>query len=204
MPKNNLKRQWECVDISGSHPNYPRPLVEYLGVDAPAAITAIGNLSLLANNKLALFCSSRCPGRIILAMSDYVKILCASGQTVISGFHSPVEKEGLRLLLRAKNPIIICPARAIRNMRIPAEWNQPLSAGRLLLLSPFATEDKRMTQDLARQRNEFAAALADKIVIAYASPGGNLEPLKQKLLLWRKPFLESEIGIEKLDIYHFW
>lgn len=192
MPKNkDFKKQWEGVEISGSHPNYPRPLVEYLGVNAPAAITAIGNLSLLENNKLALFCSSRCPGRIIIAMSDYVKTLGASGQTVIGGFHSPVEKEGFRLLFRAENPIIICPAHSIRNMRIPAEWNQPLSAGRLLLLSPFPKENKRMTKDLARRRNEFAAALADKIVIACASPGGNLEPLKQKLLLWRKPFLES-------------
>lgn len=195
MPKNkNFKKQWECVEISCNHSNCPRQLVECLGINAPKTITTIGNLALIKNNKLALFCSSRCPGNIIISMHDYVKTLCESEQTVIGGFHSPVEKECLRLLLRGKNPIIICPARSIHNMRLPSGWNQPLSEGRLLILSSFGKDQNRMTKDLARQRNEFVAALGDKIIIAYASPGGNLESLKQKILIWRKPFLENEIG----------
>jgi len=32
---------------------------------------------------------------------------------VISGFHTPAEKECLRILLRGAQPIIICPARSI-------------------------------------------------------------------------------------------
>lgn len=189
----NVKKQWEGVEISCNHSSYPRQLVECLGINAPKTITAIGNLSLLENNKLALFCSSRCPGKIIISMHDYVQTLCESGQTVIGGFHSPVEKEWFRLLLRGKNPIIICPARSIHDIRIPVEWNQPLSERRLLILSPFGKAENRMTKDLALQRNEFVAALADKIIIAYASPCGNLASLKQKLLIWRKPFLENEI-----------
>lgn len=195
MPKNkDFKKQWECVEISCNYSNYPKQLVECMGINAPKTITAIGNLSLLKNNKLALFCSSRCPGNIIISMHDYVKTLRESEKTVICGFHSSVEKECLRLLLRDKNPVIICPARAIHNMRIPSQWNQPLLEGRLLILSSFQKEKNRLTKDLARQRNEFVAALADKIIIAYASPGGNLESLKQKILIWQKPFLENEIG----------
>jgi len=46
------------------------------------------------------------------------------GVTVISGFHTPVEKECLRILLRGSQPVIICPARSIEGMRIPPTWKQ--------------------------------------------------------------------------------
>ena len=46
---------------------------------------------------------------------------------VISGFHSPLEKDCLELLLRGDQLIVICPARNIENMRMPAAWRGPLA-----------------------------------------------------------------------------
>ncbi len=43
-------------------------------------------------------------------------------QCVISGFHSPLEKECLSILLRGKPPIIVCLARSIENIRVPDGW----------------------------------------------------------------------------------
>ena len=60
----------------------------------------------------ALFCSARCPGKLILRTYDQVAQWRDAGHCVVSGFHSPVEKECLRILLRGEPPIIICPARA--------------------------------------------------------------------------------------------
>lgn len=97
-----------------------------------------------------------------------------AGCCVISGFHSPVEKECLRILLRGEPPLIICPARGLPR-RIPPEWETPLTAGRLLILSAFPTTETRMTADLASRRNAMVAALAGDVYVAHAAPGGRLD-----------------------------
>jgi hypothetical protein len=57
----------------------------------------------------ALFCSARCPGSVILRAYDQAAQWRDTGHCVISGFHSPVEKECLRILLRGEPPFTICP-----------------------------------------------------------------------------------------------
>src|SRR3990172_12303618 len=114
---------------------YPARLRERLGEHAPRTLTALGNPASLSQPKTALFCSIRCPGDAILGAYDAARKLRDQGVTVVSGFHSSVEKECLRILLRGKQPIIICPARGLNGMRIPREWRTGMETGQLLLLS---------------------------------------------------------------------
>jgi predicted Rossmann fold nucleotide-binding protein DprA/Smf involved in DNA uptake len=165
--------------ISKESDTYPSILLERLGDKAPANLTAQGNLDLLAMNKTALFCSARCPGSAILAAYDQAAQWRDKGRCVISGFHSPVEQECLRILLRGKQPIIICPARALPK-RLSADWQKPLDEGRLLILSAFPTE-KRVTTDLAQRRNEIVAVLADEHYFAHITPGGHTSRLALQL-----------------------
>lgn len=109
------------------------------------------------------------------------------GVTVISGFHSPIEKECLRILLRGKQPVIICPARAIEAMRIPTESRAAFDAGRVLYLSPFSGPIMRDTKDSAARRNEFVAALADEAYIPHVSPGGQTARIAKMLTAWQVP-----------------
>jgi len=157
-----------------------------LGETAPERIYAIGNVDVLDQPLLALFCSSRCPGAIILKTYDAVCALRDSSVTAISGFHSPIEKECLRLLLRGAQPIVICPARSIERMRVPREWRRPLAAGRLLILSPFDTKHPRITAENAQYRNRFAAALATRILIPHAAPGSKTEAFARDVARWGK------------------
>jgi predicted Rossmann fold nucleotide-binding protein DprA/Smf involved in DNA uptake len=175
-----------CADI-----RYPARLSEHFGADAPPHLSALGNLDLLALPKTALFCSARCPGKIILTTYDQAAKWRDTGRCVISGFHSPVEKECLRILLRGSQPIIVCPARALPR-RVPPDWKKPLTAGRLLVLSAFAATAKRITAELASRRNEFVAALADEVFIAHAAVGGHLETLARRLHACGIPFSESQ------------
>jgi len=170
---------------------YHAVLRERLGADAPAHLSALGNLTLLAPPKTALFCSARCPGSAILRAYDQAAQWRDEGRCIISGFHSPVEKECLRILLRGTQPIILCPARALPK-RIPPEWQTALDAGRLLLLSAFPETETRITTDLARRRNEFVAALADEAWFAHITPGGQSERLTLRLADWRVPFSTLE------------
>lgn len=133
-------------------------------------ITAAGNLDILADSEqlTGLFCSRKCPGSLILPAFDHVAILRDAGKTVISGFHAEMEQECLKMLLRGSQPVIICPARSIHNMRVPDNWKTALAANRLLILSPFDKNHKRMTAKLAEQRNRFVAALSDELFVIHA------------------------------------
>lgn len=150
-------------------------------------VTDLGNLEILKTPSIALFCSTKCPGDLILKTYDLACAWRDTQQTVIGGFHSPMEKECLQLLLRATQPVIICPARFLTGMRLPREWRQPLENGRLLLLSSFAHSQRRVSAGLAQQRNEFVAALADQIFIDYAAPGSKTEGFVHPLLTRGKP-----------------
>jgi len=132
-------------------------------------IWAIGNLTILEQKLLGFFCSVKCPGAIILKTYDLIRDLRNAGITVISGFHSPIEKDCLDLLMRGKQPIVICPARGIETMRIPKSWRAPIQENRLLILSPIENKHRRPTVALAEHRNRFVEMLADKILIAYAA-----------------------------------
>jgi predicted Rossmann fold nucleotide-binding protein DprA/Smf involved in DNA uptake len=177
--------------LSPDDARWPRLLTERLGDAAPSKLTALGNLDLLALPKTALFCSVRCPGNVVLPTYDQAAKWRDAGRCVFSGFHSPVEKECLRILLRGTPPIILCPARALPQ-RIPAEWQTPLAEGRLLILSGFTAAEKRVTTELAARRNALVAALADEVCFAHITPGGQSDRLTHGLASWRVPFLTLE------------
>jgi predicted Rossmann fold nucleotide-binding protein DprA/Smf involved in DNA uptake len=143
---------------------------------------ALGNLDLLRNETLALFCSARCPGSLILKFYDALRALRDERQTIISGFHSPLEQEGLPTLMQGQSGIVICPARSIDTMRVPVAWHQVLLDKRLLVLSPFAAHEERITARLATRRNEFVAAIADRVLIVYAEPSGRTAKLARTIL----------------------
>jgi predicted Rossmann fold nucleotide-binding protein DprA/Smf involved in DNA uptake len=177
------------VTLTSADADWPASLAERMGQTAPPALQAIGPVALLAGHKTALFCSARTPGDAILRAHDTARRLRDQGITVISGFHSPIEKECLHILLRGRQPIILCPARAIAAMHIPAECRAAFDAGRLLFLSPFIESPRRVTKDSALRRNEVVAALADDVFIAHIAPGGQTDRLADMLKPWGVPLV---------------
>lgn len=160
---------------------YPVWLRERVGADAPAQLTLLGNPDLLAHAKIALFCSARCPGSAVLRAYDQAAHWRDTGRCVISGFHSDIEAECLRILLRGTSPVILCPARTLP-VRIPADWQRPLAEGRMLLVSAF--DNPRPTTEIAARRNLLVAALADEAWFAHITPGGQSEALSQHIAAW--------------------
>ncbi len=175
--------------VSAAELGLTKALGASLLADAPLRLSVLGDPALLRGEKVGLFCSVRCPGDLILRAYDYAKKLRDDGVTVIGGFHSPVEKECLRILMRGTQPVIICPARSLANMRIPREWRQGIEKGRVLLVSPFAGSQKRATAELAQERNKFVATVADRVCFIYTTPGGTLEGLANELREAGKPII---------------
>lgn len=175
------------LSLTPSQTLWPRQLDDRLESGAPSSLWMIGNQGLLAERKVGLFCSVRCPDDTTLRAYDACRNLRDEGMTSISGFHSPVEKECLKILLQGTQPIVVCPARSVQKMRIPAEWRPALEAGRLLILSRFEQSPRRADSGSARRRNELVAALSDEVLIVHAEPGGGIERISQLVDRWRIP-----------------
>ena len=62
---------------------------------------ALGNAALLRQDKLAIFCSARCPGSLIVQASDLAHALADRGAAVIGGFHTPMERACLEICWEA-------------------------------------------------------------------------------------------------------
>jgi len=143
---------------------------------------AIGSLRIIDRPLLGLFCSQHCPGDIILRTYDLIRMLRDAGVSIISGFHTAMERDCLELLLRGKQPIVVCPARSISNMRIPKTWSTAIEDGRLLVLSPFGKAHGRITAALAEKRNRMVALLGEVLFVPHASPQSQTERLCREII----------------------
>lgn len=166
---------------------YPTSVTKFFGDRAPECIFLLGNPALLQMNSLGLFCSIKCPGNVILKTYDLARALRDADVPVIGGFHTPMEKECLALLLRGTQPIVICPARGLEGIRLSADVRDGIKAGRVLLVSMFEPQQRRSTMDLAERRNRLVAGLASWVFVSHAASGGRTEALCREILTLRKP-----------------
>ena len=83
--------------LSPSDPTFPSNLAKDVGEKILKRIAALGNLAILHSKPLALICSVKCPGNLILQTYDVAKGLRKAKVPVIGGFHSPMEHECLRI-----------------------------------------------------------------------------------------------------------
>ncbi len=134
---------------------------------------------------------------MIVKTYDRSQIFRDTCMTVISGFHSPMERECLTILLRGAQPIVVCPARSINNMRINKEYEKPLKDGRLLFLSPFDENQRRISAKSSHYRNLFVAALSAAVFVVNAGPGSKTESFCKEILSWQKPIYRFESDYNK-------
>ena len=174
------------ADLAPDSAESPTDLKTRLRTKRLPRIAALGNRDHLRLPLLGFFCSAKCPGNLILDTYDLARALRDAGIPVIGGFHSPMERECLDLLLRGKQPVVVCPARSIHRMRVPPTWKTPLEAGHLLVLSPFPERHRSATTELAVRRNRFVAVLADQVFVVHAATGSKTEQLCGQVLTDKK------------------
>ena len=92
-------KSFEIVTVTPAQTCWPRNVAERLEGAAPSRLWTIGNLDILAAPKIGVFCSVECPVDSLRAAGSAVRALRDQGAVAISGFHSPVEKTCLGILL---------------------------------------------------------------------------------------------------------
>lgn len=162
------------VRIEADDSAYPAVLRERLDGEISPCLYVLGDTAILTHCFLGLICSVQCPGGIILKTLDAVRLLRDAGIAVIGGFHAPMERECLDLLLRGTQPVVYCAARGLAGLRLGKEARAVLREGRLLAVSPFAEDVRRATAERALRRNALVANLARTLLVPYAVPGGKV------------------------------
>ncbi len=152
----------------------------------PFHFYSYGNSEILKHHKIAFLCSRACPAQVILKTYDWAGEQRDKGNCVISGFHSQIERDVLHYLLKGRQPIILALARGIKQ-RIEPEIKQALRENRLLIVTPFDETVRRVSAGRALKRNRLMADLADRVFVAHAAAGGNVEKLVQDCLRNGKP-----------------
>ena len=188
---------FDATILHPTDPNYPVALRDKKARSLFPQIRAIGNFAILERPLLGFFCSVKCPGDLILRTYDLARALRDAGVPVISGFHSPIEKDCLDLLLRGNQPVVICPARSIQKMRLGKDLTTGVEKGSVLVLSPIDEKMRRPTTRSSQLRNRFVGALAAAAFVAYAEPGGKTEEFCKSVLQAGKPLYTFESQYNK-------
>ena len=145
----------------------------------PQHLMTLGKPLLLEQKKIALFASPHCSGDLLNKGYDLAQILRRYRIPVISGFHSPMEKQLLEIFLNGQQSIIICHARNISNLWINGEIKKRISNGQILQISPFIKKKIRTSGKTAQKRNQIVSNIAETTLIISSKPGGKIKALCQ-------------------------
>ena len=143
--------------------------------------------SVLARAPIAFFCSKACPGDIILKAQDWANSRGPDSAPVIGGFHTPIERDVLRILLREAAPVTIVLARAVQGYRASPALKDAVATGTAQIVSPFPATQTRTTTATAEARNRHILTQCQSVLIAHASPAGKTESLAREAAMLGLP-----------------
>ena len=144
---------------------------------------SIGNKEVLNLDKIAFLCSRKVPADIIFKSYDRAIEQRDKSICIISDFHSKIEKDVFHYLIKSEQPVIIVLKRYFKKRYTPfdREIKEALKANRLLIISQFSENIKRVSVKTEKKRNELMCNIANEIFIAYASKCGGIEALIKQL-----------------------
>ena len=131
-----------------------------------------GNKDLLDRPLVAFFASRKATPHDAQLARQWAESICQTNKVVISGFHSPLEKDILNFLLERKHPVILALGRSIYK-RIPKEYEQPLAEDRMLIVN--ISNASRQGWWTSQHRNFTIAHWADECVWAGVHRGSTLD-----------------------------
>ena len=123
----------------------------------------IGNTDLLQKRKIGFLASRKIATLSVLPTLDWATEISQQEEVaVVSGFHSQMEKEVLKILLRGKCGIIVILARGMYRQVLKC-YEEALQQNRLLILSYEKDNVTRISEQTAHKRNKRVVALSDEM-----------------------------------------
>lgn len=127
--------------------------------------TYLGNKELLKMKKIGFLASRKISTLSILPTLDWaLKISKQQDIAVVSGFHSKMERDVLKILLQGECGIIVVLARGMYR-KLPKQYEEAMSQNRLLIISYEKESVIRISEATAHKRNDYVREIADEMQV---------------------------------------
>jgi predicted Rossmann fold nucleotide-binding protein DprA/Smf involved in DNA uptake len=138
----------------------------------PPSLWCRGDLTILNHKLLGIVSSRQIDSDLASESSQFLKQLgFMKDVSFVGGWHSPLEKEALRLLLAKEALIIVCTSKALHRFIPSIEVGSRVIKGQALLLTHCSPKAKRITRDASMRRNELVVELAKALLVLSAPEG---------------------------------
>lgn len=125
--------------------------------------TYLGNTELLEKRKVGFLASRKISTLSILPTLDWAMRVCKQKDIVIvSGFHSKMERDVLKILLQGECGIIVVLARGMYR-KLPKQYEEAMLQNRLLIISYEKESVTRVSEATAHKRNNYVREIADEM-----------------------------------------
>ncbi len=149
----------------------------------PGKLWCVGDPRILNWKLLGIVSARQIDPELALRSSDLLRRLaCLENLTFISGWHSPLEEEALRILLVKPVRIIFCLPKDLRRFVPSPAVKTRMNEGQLLLLTHCSPRAKRISRDASLRRNLLVAAMSEGLLVLAAPSGSHSLKLAQKAI----------------------
>lgn len=125
--------------------------------------TYLGNKALLDMQKVGYLASRKISTLSVLPTLDWaMQISKQKDIAIVSGFHSKMERDVLKILLQGQSAIIVVLARGMYR-KLPQQYEEAMAQNRLLIISYEKENITRVSETTAHKRNEYVRELADQM-----------------------------------------
>lgn len=133
--------------------------------------TYLGNTELLEKRKVGFLVSRKISTLSILPTLDWaMQVSKQQDIAVVSGFHSKMERDVLKILLLGECSIIVVLARGMYR-KLPKQYEEAMLQNRLLIVSYEKESVTRVSEATAHKRNEHVREIADEMKVMHCQRG---------------------------------
>jgi predicted Rossmann fold nucleotide-binding protein DprA/Smf involved in DNA uptake len=139
----------------------------------PAKLWCVGDPTMLNRTLVGIISARQIDSDLPLKTLQLLKQLALLKEACfISGWHSPLEQEALRIIVAQGASIIFCVAKSLNRFVPPVEIKHRVSQGGALLLTHCSPKAKRISREASIRRNELIVGLA-KVLLVLSAPDGS-------------------------------
>ena len=125
--------------------------------------TYLGNKELLKMKKVGFLASRMISTLSILPTLDWAMRVCKQKDiAIVSGFHSKMERDVLKILLQEECGIIVVLPRGMYR-KLPKQYEEAMLQNRLLIISYEKESVIRVSEATAHKRNDYVREIVDEM-----------------------------------------
>jgi DNA processing protein len=164
----------------------------------PPSLWCLGDPAILNHTLLGVISAREIDSDLALKSSQLLKRLGSLKEvSFVSGWHSPLEEEALRIVLAQEASIIFCVSKSLDRFVPSSTIESRVSDRKALLLTHCSPKAKRITRDASMRRNELIIGLAKVLLVLSAPNGSATLKLAKSALDQGKPVLTLEHPMNK-------